>query len=103
MSHDVYGAGLRGAAEMGRQAAASVANVKISTSDIDWEATSQLLANQQVGKLEFHSCNCIGPRNGEPLCRCRMRNVKIVDGRYVEVLDHGPAQSWKQAEQAFPG
>jgi len=97
MSHDVYGAGLRGAAEMGRQAIASVANVKIGTPGIDWEAASQLLANQQVGKLEFHSCNCVGPRNGEPLCRCRMRNVKIVDGRYVEVLDHGPAPQLSKA------
>ena len=36
-------------------------------------------------------CNCIGPQNGEPLCPCRMRNVTIKNGRYIEVIDHGLA------------
>ena len=36
------------------------------------------------------SCNCIGPQNGEPLCPCRMRNVEVIDGRYIEKIDHGP-------------
>lgn len=31
----------------------------------------------------MHSCNCVGPRNGEPLCPCRMRGVVVKDGRYV--------------------
>lgn len=38
-----------------------------------------------------HLCGCIGPQNGEPLCPCAMRGVKIVDGRYVKVVDYGPA------------
>lgn len=38
-----------------------------------------------------HICGCIGPQNGQPLCPCAMRGVKIVDGRYVQVVDHGPA------------
>ena len=42
-------------------------------------------------KVETHPCFCIGPQNGEPLCPCRMRSVKIVDGRYVQVIDYGPA------------
>ena len=36
-------------------------------------------------------CGCIGPQNGEPLCPCMMRSVKIIDGRYVRVQDLGPA------------
>lgn len=32
---------------------------------------------------ESFSCNCIGPRNGEPRCRCQMRNVIERDGRWV--------------------
>jgi len=38
-----------------------------------------------------HACNCIGPQAGKPLCPCRMKNLRVVDGRYVEVIDHGLA------------
>lgn len=38
-----------------------------------------------------HACNCIGPQNGEPVCPCRMRRLIIRNGRFVEVIDHGPA------------
>ncbi len=37
------------------------------------------------------SCGCIGPQNGEPVCPCQMRSVKVIDGRYVRVQDLGPA------------
>ena len=37
-----------------------------------------------------HSCNCIGPQNGQPLCPCQMKSVQIIDGRYVMVRDLGP-------------
>lgn len=37
------------------------------------------------------SCNCIGPQGDDPVCPCRMRNVRVRDGRYVEEIDHGPA------------
>ena len=40
----------------------------------------------------MRACFCIGPQDGEPLCPCRMTNVKIVNGRYVETIDHGPAR-----------
>ena len=40
---------------------------------------------------QFRVCFCIGPQNGDPVCPCRMRNVKIIDGRYKEILDLGPA------------
>lgn len=37
----------------------------------------------------FGACACLGPQNGQPLCPCKMRNVKEMNGRYVEVIDHG--------------
>ena len=39
----------------------------------------------------MHACHCVGPQNGQPLCPCRMGSVSVRDGRYVEVIDHGPA------------
>lgn len=39
------------------------------------------------------ACYCVGPQNGEPLCPCQMRarNVKLVNGRWVEPeKDLGP-------------
>ena len=39
------------------------------------------------------ACNCMGPQNGEPLCPCMMKDVKIIDGRYVKTEDLGPAPS----------
>lgn len=38
------------------------------------------------------SCFCMGPQNGEPLCPCAMKSVRIKDGRYViPEKDLGPA------------
>ena len=42
--------------------------------------------------LNGHLCNCIGPQNGQPLCPCRMRGVKVENGRYVQHIDHGPVR-----------
>lgn len=50
--------------------------------------------------METWSCNCVGPRNGEPVCPCQMRNVKIIDGRYVQVNDLGPVPSIDAVEIA---
>jgi hypothetical protein len=37
------------------------------------------------------ACFCIGPQNGEPKCPCQMRNVSMVNGRYVtRPRDLGP-------------
>jgi hypothetical protein len=36
-------------------------------------------------------CGCIGPQNGQPACPCQMRNVVILNGRYVRTTDLGPA------------
>lgn len=38
------------------------------------------------------ACFCVGPKNGEPLCPCRMRNVQVRNGRYIEIIDHGPVR-----------
>lgn len=38
-----------------------------------------------------HACNCIGPRGGQPLCPCQMKGVTIREGRYVKIIDLGPA------------
>ena len=64
----------------------------MSTADNDkW--SSVFRGAGTAGKLDecVHACNCIGPQNGEPLCPCQMRTVKIIDGRYVRTQDLGPA------------
>ena len=38
-------------------------------------------------------CNCIGPQNGDPVCPCQMRGVSVRNGRYVKVIDLGPAEA----------
>lgn len=39
------------------------------------------------------SCNCVGPKNGQPLCPCRMRGVIERDGRYIlPERDLGPVR-----------
>lgn len=42
------------------------------------------------------TCNCIGPQNGQPACPCAMRNVKVINGRWVRTEDLGPAPSIKE-------
>lgn len=43
--------------------------------------------------FETRACACIGPQNGQPLCPCRMRGVKIKNGRYVlPERDLGPVR-----------
>jgi hypothetical protein len=37
------------------------------------------------------ACFCVGPQNGQPVCPCRMRNVRRRNGRLVEERDLGPA------------
>lgn len=36
-----------------------------------------------------HLCNCIGPQGNDPVCPCRMSNLRKQNGRWVEVIDHG--------------
>lgn len=40
-------------------------------------------------KIRTHACNCIGSQRGQPLCPCQMSSVREVDGRYVQIIDHG--------------
>jgi hypothetical protein len=51
-----------------------------------------------VGTGIGHSCNCVGPQNGQPACPCAMRNVRVVDGRYVKINDLGPV-TYKSAKE----
>lgn len=42
---------------------------------------------------EMHSCGCVGPQNGQPLCPCMMRGIQQRDGRWVEPeRDLGPVK-----------
>lgn len=54
----------------------------------DWSALTPV-----NDSTNFHACNCVGPQKGQPVCPCRMRGVSIENGRYVEVIDHGPARA----------
>lgn len=59
----------------------------------DW---NKLYADMEVPSRtdnRTHACNCVGPQGGKPLCPCRMRGVKVIGGRYVETIDHGPVGS----------
>lgn len=48
-------------------------------------------------KAVLHSCNCIGPQNGNPVCPCAMRGVTVENGRYVQKIDLGPAPTASKA------
>jgi hypothetical protein len=52
------------------------------------EKMSQRIAGQSG---QIHSCNCIGPQNGQPACPCQMAGVTIENGRYIRRVDLGPA------------
>jgi len=44
-------------------------------------------------QMDSQPCFCIGPQNGEPFCRCKMRGVLIRDGRYImPERDLGPVR-----------
>lgn len=61
----------------------------------EWfERHAALEGSHEIG-AGMHSCNCIGPQRGEPLCPCMMRGVTIEDGRYVQKRDLGPAPGKK--------
>ena len=40
-------------------------------------------------------CFCIGPQKGQPFCPCKMRNVTIKNGRYIEEIDLGPVKTFE--------
>lgn len=50
-------------------------------------ATNYTLAPRDVSS---RMCGCIGPQDGNPRCPCMMQNMRQVNGRWVEVIDHGP-------------
>lgn len=44
-------------------------------------------------RYELRQCFCVGPQNGEPLCPCKMTQVEIRDGRYIQrEVDLGPVR-----------
>jgi hypothetical protein len=53
---------------------------------LEWAQGTSLPADTRV-----RACNCVGPRPGEPVCPCRMGSLTIHNGRWVQVIDHGPA------------
>jgi len=54
------------------------------------------MTNNYISTKEgYHSCGCIGPQNGQPLCPCMMRGVTIENGRYVKKQDLGPVEERK--------
>jgi hypothetical protein len=64
------------------------------------------MAGTNIDRLrDVNSCFCMGPQNGEPLCRCQMRDVIIRDGRYIKVereRDLGPVPTALPQERTDP-
>jgi hypothetical protein len=68
-----------------------------------WPEDKNLSLRERVERSqETRSCLCVGPQDGQPLCPCRMRSVKVVDGRYVETIDHGPVRTSPFVTRIFP-
>jgi hypothetical protein len=47
-------------------------------------------------------CGCTGPREGEPVCPCQMKDVRVLDGRYVRTVDLGPAPNGGMPKSFYP-
>lgn len=43
-------------------------------------------------RTEIHSCFCVGPQDGDPVCPCMMKNLIIRNGRYIKEIDMGPVK-----------
>ena len=63
----------------------------------DYRAFDSKMRDMRIADTK--TCCCIGPQNGEPLCPCLMKNVQIIDGRYKQVIDYGPAIRLGKFEQ----
>lgn len=55
------------------------------------------------GGQTARACNCVGPKNGQPKCPCLMQNLRVLDGRWVEVIDHGPVKVIDNIDRAKLG
>lgn len=53
---------------------------------------SQQWLQDMQRNVQVTTCGCVGPQDGQPLCPCRMRGVREVNGRWVETIDHGPVR-----------
>lgn len=61
------------------------------------ESKTMHLSGKSPMDRQAHACNCSGPQPGMPACPCRMRGMTQVDGRWVEVIDHGAVKTWGAA------
>ena len=53
------------------------------------DETRELMSKHgDLGALD--TCFCVGPQDGLPCCPCRMKDVHVRSGRYVEFRDLGP-------------
>lgn len=59
--------------------------------DPGWRERESALALKFFKDIPVQACNCIGPQGSDPVCPCEMRNVTVVNGRYVKVIDLGTA------------
>lgn len=42
-----------------------------------------------------HACNCVSPKNGQPLCPCAMSGVRVIDGEYVRIEKLGKVKNYE--------
>lgn len=50
-----------------------------------------MMWSSNENNVTAHSCNCIGPQNGEPLCPCQMKGIIQRNGRWIKPeQDLGP-------------
>jgi hypothetical protein len=47
--------------------------------------------------VKHDRCDCSGGYAGQPVCECKMKSVKVVNGRYVGLSDYGPAPKEKSS------
>ena len=53
---------------------------------------NDVIFNMFMDKRNSGPCGCMGPQNGEPVCPCLMKYVRVVNGRYIKIEDLGPVQ-----------
>lgn len=58
--------------------------------DAECQCAKRFHPPPKLGEREAYACNCRGPQGGQPVCPCMMKDVRIVGGRYVRMVDLGP-------------
>lgn len=75
----------------------------MTTSKLIEMAMAQEAIKEGLRSGQFNPCGCIGPQNGQPLCPCAMKSLVVKDGRYVQIIDHGPAPASQVTFQTKDG